>query len=344
VLRALALLCVLLLLGCGEEPALPGPALRSVLAVGDAGADPDVPRRLRRQRAVAEAMARHDREHPADALLLLGDNFYPDGLTRPQLARRIRANLVAPWCRFVALQGPRSPEVADACELSPQARRAVPIFAVLGNHDHHGDESPRLQEAVVPEFVSNWRLSREPAVVELGDGLSLVLFDSTPVQAGAPAAGLAEALVRADGPWRILALHHPLPFVDEGTPRPRQARFRRAVADAVAASGAAVQMVLSGHEHNLQLLDLDPGLQVIAGGGSSARPVGGDEAGRLAAAQSLGYARVDLVRADGGERLVASLYAVRRPPLRWLLGDRTLAARASVDLRGTVLKKFRNSP
>jgi hypothetical protein len=325
-LTALALACVL-----AAAPDSAGEDLRaSLLAVGDTGAE-DGSRDL----AVAEAIADEDERAPAAALLLLGDNFYPDGLRRKELVERVARNVVRPWCRFVDLSAPRSTEVRDACRLDADERRpGVPIYAVLGNHDYGQRESPGLQREAVPQFVANWRMPLQRAeTVELGGGLSLVLFDS--VALGAHDRGgdeLTRALARSQGPWRILAAHHPPVWV-ELTRGERLCRQR--LARALDASGVPVHLFLAGHEHNLQIVEMDapwPPLVAIAGSGSDRKDVETREVGLRFARKEHGFARVDVVAEDGGERLRVSLFTTPEHPL--YPGGPELAAAWSVDRDG----------
>jgi hypothetical protein len=343
---ALAALLLLFTAVCGA-PAQAEPPQLSLLAVGDTGAPPDDADGYRTQLAVAAAMASADRAHPVDALLLLGDNFYPDGLLRADLVARLRANVVRPYCRFLWLAGPRASEVADACDVPLEDRHPVPLFAVLGNHDYRSPESPALEREAPHLFLANWHLPLGAAAVyELGSGVSLVAFESDPVFEGADAAPLAEALRASRGPWRIVAAHHPIANRDRGSEQERHARYRAAVLEAVSAAGVPVQLVLAGHEHNLQVLAMDPPappLHVIAGGGSGARSLYGPDPRRKAGFKRPGFARLDLVGAGPGEaretRLVASLYALPRFPQR-LVSDRPrLVARWSVDRTGHVAEE-----
>ena len=116
------------------------PVRFSMLAVGDTGQSHWLPSLREGQLAVARALTAADLARAADALVLLGDNFYPRGLTAAELIPRIRTNLVWPYCRFVALGGRDSRAVADACTLPQSLRRANPpaIYAVLGNRYHAG--------------------------------------------------------------------------------------------------------------------------------------------------------------------------------------------------------------
>jgi len=343
---ALAAFLLLFLAVCGA-PAQAEPPQLSLLAVGDTGAPPDDARRYRTQLAVAAAMADADRADPVDALVLLGDNFYPAGLPRADLVARLRANIVRPYCRFLWLAGPRAPEVADACDLPPEARHPVPLCAMLGNHDYRSPEGPALEREALPLFLANWHLPLGAAAVyELGRGVSLVVFDSFPIFEGADGAPLAEALRESQGPWRILAAHHPVANRDRGGEAELHARYRAVVLDAVAAAGVQVHLVLAGHEHNLQVLAMEPPappLHVIAGGGSGARSLKGPDPHRKAGFKRPGFARVDLVGDGSGgapeARLVASLYALPGFP-RSLWSDRArLVARWSVDRAGRIAEE-----
>lgn len=337
--RALgALLLACAACACGRAPALAG-ARFSLLAVGDAGAPPRELDHYEIARDVARAMAAEDRAHPVNGLVLLGDNFYPRGLLAEELEPRLYANLALPFCRFLELDAQRARWIASACPTPEAERHPVPVYALLGNHDYRSPESPRLQREAVPGFVHNWRMVDGPAgVVELGDGVSLVVFDSDPVFRGASAAPLADALRRAEGPWRVVAAHHPLALSRRDRPeREREyAAYAERVLGALRAAGVPVQLFLAAHEHNLQLLAMEPpapALHVVAGGGSSGRSLAGPEPRRRAGFASPGFARIDLVGEGGDQRLVASLWRVGG----WRIGSAgTPAARASVDLAGRV--------
>lgn len=343
--RFLALACLVLLVvaGCGA-PGKAEPPLFSLLAVGDTGAPTDDSEGVRTQLAVAAAMASVDRAHPVDALVLLGDNFYPDGLLRAELVPRLRANIVRPYCRFLELTGPRAPEVAEACDLPAAARHPVPLFAMLGNHDYYSPESPALQREAPHLFLGNWHLPLGAAAVyELGHGVSLVVFQSDPIFEGADGAPLAEALRESRGPWRIVAAHHPIADRGRGSEEERHTRYREVVLAAVAAADVPVHLVLAGHEHNLQVLAMSPPappLHVIAGGGSEARSLGGPDPRRRAGFEVPGFARVDLVGGGGEEaRLVASLYGLPRFPRRLVSDEPRRLARWSVDGAGRVAEE-----
>lgn len=312
--------------------AAPGAGGISLLALGDTGKPVRWPPLFDGQIVVADALVREASRRPVEAIVLLGDNFYFHGLDRAHLVQRVRENLVGPYCYFVDLTGPRSREVASACALPSAQRRPTPLFAVLGNHDHLLPESAALESEAIPAFVSNWTLPRSPAAaVELPGGVSLVLADSTTLDERRDMAPLRDALRSAHGPWRVVVSHHPVgPGDDDGS-------WSNLVRAAIADAGVPVQLLLAGHRHSLQVIELaapsEPGLVVIAGGGSSTRRERVPAPERRFLAESFGFARVDFVGRPVATRAIVSLARTSR--LRWLFGlDAQLVTRWSVDADG----------
>src|SRR5262245_59605357 len=91
-LAAVALGAALATAACGEPTAIRGavdPSSRSRLslfALGDVGVIPaSWIRRWQTQMRVARVLESEQHRRPADAMLLLGDNFYPDGLLEKEL-------------------------------------------------------------------------------------------------------------------------------------------------------------------------------------------------------------------------------------------------------------------
>jgi hypothetical protein len=335
--------CLALLLALGVASACPvardraktPPAVLSLLALGDTGEPPELWSELDPQTAVAEAMVTADRAHPVDALVLLGDNFYPEGLKESDVKERLRQNVVRPYCHFLALTPRGEGSLSEACRVPEAARHPLPLYVVLGNHDYKEKESPLLQRKLVPEYIESWRMPRGQAEVhELGEGVSLVLLNSMEVVLGESAQAFARQVARAKGPFRIVAAHHPLADPGHGFDRD----YAREVASALREAGVPVQLALAGHEHNLQVLEATalPRLHVVAGSGSDRRELSPTEARRRFASDSLGFVRVDLVRGEpGAERLVVTVYEVAPPaPLR--PNEPRAAARFAVDVEGRV--------
>lgn len=327
----LGLLTLLALRPSQPGPPVAGTIRSSFLAVGDTGHPAGLLGFGSAVGSVGTAMAAEDRRRPARALVLLGDNFYPDGLEARDLVARVRSVLVAPFCHFVALDAARSPEVAGACPDPTSSRAAWPLLAILGNHDHNSPESPRLEREVVPRFVSNWNVPAGIVEVrQLEGGISLILLDSTLFQERPATDALVGAIEHAPGPWRILVSHHPVVATGPSSELPDSYRSRMLAA--LESARGKVQMLVSGHEHNLQLVQLDgtaPALQVVAGSGSNPRGIDTPDPDRRFGSGSPGFARIDLVDGEEGERLVASLYEVSRHARRY-----ELVARYSVDRHG----------
>jgi hypothetical protein len=333
----------------GEAALLPLPEAQvSLLAVGDTGEPPSrLP--LDPQLRVGRAMALVHAARPVDALVLLGDNFYPRGLASHELVERVRGNLVKPYCAFVVLRGPRSREVADACPSGIAPTRSVPIFAVLGNHDYETPESAELERDAVPSFVSNWSVPAGVAEVhELPGGVSLVLAQSEELLGSADVAPLRDVLARSRGPWRIVALHRPVAEgITGGTKSDAKTEaFTARVRGAIAESGVAVQLLLSGHDHNLQVFEgTSPGpyLVVVAGSGGGDRDTEFTATSRRFALVRIGFARIDLVGTGADARLVASQFALRTP---WLPGHDApeLVSRWSVGLSGGLRDELAGAP
>lgn len=313
-------LCVVLpgaAAGCGP-PARSAPAGEgvSLFAVGDTGEEPGPLGGTPRQEAVARAMVAADRAAPVDAVVLLGDNFYPDGLREREFKDRLRANVVRPWCHFLAFTARGEGSMAADCPVAADARHPVPLLAVLGNHDYGERESPLLQHKRIPEYLADWHLPDTEDVAdvyELPGGLSVVLLQSQEIVEGASTQPLVDALRRARGPWRVVAAHHPIVHSGDGF-APDYARAARA---ALAEAGVPVHLFLAGHAHSLQVAAPDAGagrpLTVVAGGGYEARALESPAPDRLAARASPGFARVGVVEAPGGPRLEVTLLAVSDP-------------------------------
>ncbi len=280
------------------------PPRLSLLALGDTGQPTGWPDFRSGQRNVGDALAFEDERHHADALLFLGDNFYPRGLQAFELEARVRTNLVRPYCHFAELSGPDSARVAEACAGEKSPGPHVPLLAVLGNHDHGSPESATLQRRVVPRYVSNWRVAADPIErIELPHGVTLVLYDSTRLRRTDDLTPLIDALRESRGAFRILVTHHPL---EDDAPS-------RAISDAIAAAGLPVQLLLAGHLHSLRVGvpgNTAPALQIVSGGGSEAESSEHRVTGERFRLAATGFARIDLIETGTEPHLRITLYRV----------------------------------
>ncbi len=316
-LRALALgLAVCFLASCAPAPRVEpraGETRLSLLALGDWGRTPQEGATPPKQFRVGQELAEEDRRAPADALVFLGDNFYPSGLLERELEMRLRLNLAAPYCRFVRLTPLGERALGAACSEPESLRRPLPLWVVLGNHDHNSPESPDLERSRIPGYVSNWRMFGFPVeTLELPQGVSLIFYDSTRLRLRERANELpllTRALRESVGPWRILVAHHPLD--GKGASQPLEA--------AVAAADVRAQLLLVGHVHDLRASAPPaplPPLQVVSGGGGGSEPRATQLPNQRFKLMSPGFARIELLRDAAGEYLRVRLFAVDDSPAR----------------------------
>lgn len=334
-LFALAVIGLLAACSAGESTSPSERATGSFLAVGDTG-EPwgSLPALLEPQLAVGHALERAHEEAPADALVLLGDNFYPNGLRPDELLPRVVENVARPYCAFVA----PSPELAEALAGScPTTGTPPSIYAVLGNHDLRAADDGRIQRKKVPELVTNWEVPSvgRPAVRELPGGLSLIFVVSEWPWDEAATQRLADALRRARGPFRVIVGHRP--------PIAGHPQLSEMVNAAAHRAGTLVHAYVAGHVHVLGAIPgragRAPRLTVIAGSGAEAYLQPAPEY-RIEGADfleaSLGFARFDVFANDPEPTLQVTLYrAASLPPLARLFAPE-IAARYSVGIGGEV--------
>ena len=207
------------------------PPLVRLAAAGDVGTgEPEA-------RATAAAMDRLEAFGELDALVLLGDNIYPDG----DIARAGPAVLEP----FAA--------VLDG---------GTVLLAALGNHDvQTADGEPQLQALGMP---GRWYRT-------LLGPIELLVIDSTRVDDPAQLAWVRDTLARPREPqvrWRIVAQHHPpLSAGYHGSDESSRALlvplFER----------YDVDLVLAGHDHDYQRSIPQNGVVfVVSGGAATLRP------------------------------------------------------------------------
>ena len=216
------------------EPYAPFPAeRRPLLRIAVAGDVGNVGARLD---ATAGRMAEIDKESPYDALLLLGDNVYPNG--DPE---RIPETVFEPFA-----------EILD---------RGAMLLAVLGNHDVRDDHGDAQIGAL--GMPGHW-WSRD-----FGDVL-VVGLDSNDVDNKEQLDFLDTTLAASDARWKLVALHHP-PY--SAGQHGSSDDVRSAFSPIFERYG--VQLVLAGHDHDYQRSKPIGGVTyVVSGAGSGTRPTG----------------------------------------------------------------------
>lgn len=237
-----------------------------------------------------------------DSIVYLGDNFYPDGLqdkSKERVAALIHGVVDASGLRGVqaALKKGRVFAVPGNHEYYKML-----LFGQLPlGFSEQGDATRRH----APDL--GWRYAggrSDVAYLEAPDGARVALFllDSAIAVAGSQARSQAvmdelQELLKASADradWRILVMHHPL--VTRGnhghsfdrseehswirrntfphkldTCSKRFKGFAKRLDGVIDAAGVPIDAVLSGHDHNLQLIDLParaslgPRIQIVSG-------------------------------------------------------------------------------
>jgi tartrate-resistant acid phosphatase type 5 len=206
-----------------------------VLAFGDFG-DGNEP-----QRATAAAMVAYHKSHPFDFGITLGDNFYPNGI----------ASLADPrWkSQFEDLYGPMG----------------IKFYATLGNHDYYDPKSPGV-ELDYSKASPDWRLASYYYTFVAGP---VQFFAIDTVCLTQPELDwLAQQLASSKARWKLVYGHYPL---YSATVEDRDL-IRRLLP---VLKAGAVDIYLSGHHHNLQVLKPDGNLHfwISGGGGAHVHPL-----------------------------------------------------------------------
>jgi tartrate-resistant acid phosphatase type 5 len=231
-----------------------------LLVVGDAGATHSMLR---------AGMMRIEKEHPVDAIVLVGDNFYPcgiHGLDDPQ------------WTKITEHFGPVG----------------VPIFPVLGNHDYGDPQVHNGQlttcgapdpEAEIDETqrIPEWHFPARSYALKsaLAD---IIMVDTQPIASGflQPFRGsattaeetefLREQLQESTATWRIVVGHHTIFSSGEhGRTDDTYRSNMRALLPALDARNGA-DLYICGHDHDLELIGSVSGARpwfLISGAGSA---------------------------------------------------------------------------
>ncbi|MEM9367725.1 MAG: metallophosphoesterase [Planctomycetota bacterium] len=229
----------------GTEPARSiETASLNVLLVGDTGKPS-----LQRRRVVA-SMRAHTQEHQVDAAILLGDNFYDHGVA--------------------SVDDPRFERDFNA--LFDASTFVMPFYVALGNHDCHQNPDAQVEyTARNPRWTMPSRFYKE--TLRSSDvTVLLCVIDTSLLLEETPASKrqlmwLRQSLIESDATWKIVAGHHPVL-----TGGRHQSNAVIATALQPIFDTSAVDFYLSGHDHDLQLLDSQRGWrQIVSGAGSKLR-------------------------------------------------------------------------
>lgn len=264
------------------------------LVIGDwgwigSGAEPGSGRK---QREVADAMARFGDAHSPAFVLTVGDNFYQAGVK--------------------SAEDPRWKESFEDVYAAKSLQ--VPWYASLGNHDNYGNAEAQLGYA---KKSKRWRMDdrcysfvqKSPAgvsvrfivmdtddfVAEFKAKQGAKKPDKKREQAAARAPGqlawLERTLAESKEDWKIIVGHHPLwtGGVRKGR---REHRLDEILPPLMKKHGVSVY--LCGHEHDAQHIVVDGIHNLLLGHGADSRPTGATEGTRFADnTPGFGYVTVD---------------------------------------------------
>jgi len=225
----------------------------------------------------------------ADFVVLLGDNFYPNGVGSVS-----------------------DPQWQSAYE-QVYGGWHLPVYAVLGNHDYGGhgagtDPTRAAVEVAYTALSTTWKMPAQVYRLDAGPA-RLVFLDTNNLkmtEADTLGQGLALGSWLAGAPgWKIVVGHHPYrsngPHGNAGTwdgladdpPTSGNGVWFRSFFQGAVAGRA--DLYLAGHDHSLQVLDTPgasgPLLAVVGGGGQTLTGLPGTNPTRFQAS-SLGFAEV----------------------------------------------------
>ncbi|WP_223463569.1 MULTISPECIES: metallophosphoesterase [unclassified Pseudomonas] len=208
------------------------PASVSMIAVGDQGSG-DL-----QQWRVGQAMERvASKEGRLDMVVFLGDNFYGKPLTSTRDLRWETRFERVYWGHWLS---------------------HVPFYAVLGNHDYPVSQKYEIEYGQQHKGSGRWQMPANFYVKDFGDvdGRPLVrmvfLDTSAPRESLQQQIDLIDQAYQAPGPapvWRIAASHHPVRNQGKHDEESNLLTWLLPVLQR-----NHVDLLLSGHDHNQQLL------------------------------------------------------------------------------------------
>ncbi|MBF0194553.1 MAG: metallophosphoesterase [Magnetococcales bacterium] len=205
----------------------------------------------KKQRKVAAAMEREaEKSGKPDFVLLLGDNFYNNGV--------------------VSIDDYQWQEKFEKIYSGTQLKD-IPFFAVLGNHDYYQNSDAQVQYSQQAKGSKRWQMPDKYYRFDLGRVnnrplLRLLGLDTTNVDSFDKQASFIKQSFSSNKNkplWRIVAGHHPLYSASRhGPTKSMHPKILPAMQD------SKVHIYFAGHDHNLQLIKLmfNP-IQVVSGGG-----------------------------------------------------------------------------
>jgi tartrate-resistant acid phosphatase type 5 len=202
-----------------------------VLAFGDFGTGSAA------QTQTAAAMVAYHKKHLFDFGLTLGDNFYSRGMTSPDDPR---------WqTQWEQLYSPMH----------------IPFYAVLGNHDWSGPDSPAA-EILYSAKSQSWHMPA-PYYTFTAGSVQFFAFD-TPAIDEAELKWLDAELTKSTAQWKVVYGHYHIYSATRGDNKELIARLLPVL------KKHNVDVYLNGHDHNLQELKPEGSVHFFVSGGGGA--------------------------------------------------------------------------
>lgn len=204
------------------------------------------------QLAVAAAVKAWCAAHTCNFVALLGDNFYPDGVSSVT-----------------------DPQWTSSFE-GPYADLGLVFRPSLGNHDHAGQPG-----AQIAYRSAAWSMPAATYVYREGP-VDFVVLDTEKYNKK-QRRWLKKALKKSKAPWRIVYGHHPIvSYGGHGINEALQTTLQPVLVD------GRVDFYLAAHDHDKQVIAGEPTMVVLGTGGSATRPVK-EGPGTLYSGNSLGF-------------------------------------------------------
>jgi len=202
-----------------------------VVAFGDFGTGSEA------QKQTAAAILKYSKDHPLDFGITLGDNFYPYGMTATSDPR---------WqTQWEQLYGPLG----------------IKFYAVLGNHDWVGPDSPAA-EILYSARSRDWKMP-SPYYTYTAGPVQFFAFD-TVEDSEAELEWLDSELSKSTARWKVVYGHYHIFSATRGDNNELIERLLPLL------QKHHVDVYLNGHDHNLQELKPEGGVHFFVSGGGGA--------------------------------------------------------------------------
>ena len=226
-----------------------------ILAFGDSGTGST------KQQEVADSMRKVCDNLGCDFGVMLGDNFYEDGVGHVD-----------------------DRQFYDKFE-KPYSPIGIPFYVSLGNHDDRGDTEAQVEYTKRSRW---WKMPAKYYEKIIGD-VQLIAIDSNDFDRE-QREFVAEKLRNSSSRWKIVFGHHPIhSYGMHGD----TSRLRKDLLPLLCEYGS---MYLAGHDHDLQVLRADCGLPLVISGAAAKLRSTKKGSRSLWASSQYGFARLEIKR------------------------------------------------